>query len=144
MSSEKEFRKRVIKALKPLHAIAVENGCGLGCPDINYVNGWIECKSMDAWPARADTPLQIPHYSQDQRVFATIRTRAGGEVYFFLKVGNDFLLFDGLMAADLVGKPGGTQQMLWDNCLVGWEGHLEDSELLAVMRGDEVHLEHGK
>lgn len=146
MSSEKEMRKRVCRALKPLHPVCVENGIGLGTPDVNLSTGaWLELKSVEAWPEGEQIPLRIPHYSQDQRVWAILRSRAfQGEVYLLLKVGDDWLLFDGLMAADLVGKPGGTQQMLWDNCLVGWEGGLDDRELLAVLRGDPGILENGK
>lgn len=41
MSSEKDMRKRVVSALKTLHAVSVENGVGAGTPDVNYAGGWL-------------------------------------------------------------------------------------------------------
>ena len=135
MSAEKTMRRRVIRALKPLHAIAVENGCGMGTPDVNLSTGaWIELKSIDAWPARPETPLRIEHFSQEQRIWLLQRSKAGGEAWLLLKVADDWLLFDGEMAAALVGEDEGTQQMLKDNCNTLWEGGLDEKELLEILR----------
>jgi hypothetical protein len=101
--SEKLLRKMVVAALKPLHAISVENGCGIGCPDINLRCGWIELKEMDAWPKRETTVLGIPHFTQEQRVWLTRRCHAGGRAWVLLKVGHEFLLFDGPTACDKLG-----------------------------------------
>ena len=134
MSSEKDMRRRVIRALKSIHAISVENGTGIGTPDVNYVNGWLELKSIDSWPARPETPLRIEHFSQEQRIWLLQRCKAGGEAWLLLKVSDDWLLFDGEMAAALVGEDEGTQQMLKDNCNTLWEGGLDEQELLEILR----------
>lgn len=103
MRPEQSMRKQLVAALRPLHAVSIENGCGVGTPDVNCSLGWIECKQLDEWPARADTKVQVPCYTPQQRVWALMRTRAGGRVWMLLKVGPEWLLYHGEFAAQMFG-----------------------------------------
>ena len=102
-SSERDMRKTVVQLLKPLHAVSVENGCGIGTPDVNYRDGWIELKSVDM-PARHDTIVNVDHFTQHQRLWLRMRERSGGVALLLLKVDTTWLLYRGSVAADIVGK----------------------------------------
>jgi hypothetical protein len=133
MSLEKTMRKRVVAALKSLHAVSVENGCGLGTPDVNCVSGWLELKSIEGWPVRPDTPVKIEHLSQDQRVWLLMRRRAGGRAWLLLKVADDWLLFDG---ADVFDRRFGTEMNRAEvEALASkvWHDGLDDADLLEIM-----------
>ena len=75
-----------------------EDALQAGVPDLSYsgggVNGWVELKYAEAWPARARTPLRLPHYTAEQRHFLLTRGRAGGRCWLLLRVGREHLLFD--------------------------------------------------
>lgn len=98
------MRQRVIKALKPLDAISVENPCRPGTPDVNYTEGWIELKHKYEWPKRSDSVVRLDHFTPQQRVFLMRRWHVGGNAYLLLQVDHDWLLFTGEDAADHVGK----------------------------------------
>lgn len=104
--SEGSQRAKVVKALRSLHAVAIENTAGVGTPDINYVGGWIECKQLDNWPKRADSVVRLHHdLTVPQRIWLKRRRRAGGRAWVLLQVGRrDWLLFDGEVAADILGS----------------------------------------
>ena len=102
--SEQGMRQRVVKALKSLDAISVENSVYPGTPDVNYIGGWIELKWVRSWPKRESTPLRLPHFTPQQRVWLQRRERKGGHAFVFLQVANDYLLFDASTAADLLGE----------------------------------------
>ncbi len=131
MSAEKTMRKRVVRALRALDAVAVENGCGVGTPDVNFVGGWVELKSVAAWPARPATPLRVEHFTQEQRLWLARRTRAGGIALLLLKVGDDWLLFTGSVGAQVVGRA--TKADLFRVALRSWPGGLDDEDLLAML-----------
>lgn len=97
------MRQKVIEALKPLHAISIENRCGVGTPDVNFSGGWLELKNLSAWPAKPETVVAIPHFSPQQRVWQRRRHLAGGGSWVLLQVDVDFLLFTGLVAAKSLG-----------------------------------------
>lgn len=97
------MRKRVVKALKRLHAISVENPCLPGTPDVNYVEGWVELKCVEKWPKREDTILRLDHFTPQQKLFLRKRWAKGGNAFLLLQVEQDWLLFDGPTAAEVVG-----------------------------------------
>jgi hypothetical protein len=132
MSWEKSMRKRVVAALRELDAVSVENGCGVGTPDINFVGGWIETKSMAEWPARSETPLRIEHFTPQQRVWLARRSRAGGIALLLLKVGDDWLLFNGMVAAQLVGFA--PKAELFKVALRSWPGGIDEDDLRSFLR----------
>jgi hypothetical protein len=98
------MRSRVVKILEAQDAVAVENPVHPGTPDVNYIEGWIELKHVDQWPANELTPLLIPHFTPQQRVWMMRRSNRGGRVHMLLQVGKEWLLFEGKVAAQEVGK----------------------------------------
>lgn len=133
MSREKEMRKRVVRALRPLHAISVENGCGVGTPDVNYADGWIELKVLEDWPARDDTVVRVDLFTKEQRMWHRARAASGGTTWVLLKVDRDWLLFEGRVAAESLGflaRPG-----LISISRAAWFDHLDEMDLRHVVRG---------
>ena len=71
MGLESTMRARVVKALRSLHAVSVENGVGVGTPDVNCTTCWIELKAVTKAniPKREDTPVRLPHFTQQQKIW---------------------------------------------------------------------------
>lgn len=130
--SESNMRQSITKALKPLHAIAVENPVLPGTPDVNYVGGWIELKWARSWPVRPDSIVRIDHYTVQQRVFAYKRRKAGGQCWWLLQVKKEWLLLDGAVAALHVNRA--TRQELIDLAERYWPAGLLTEELLQFLR----------
>lgn len=100
----KVMRPAVVKALRSLDAMSVENGAHPGTPDVNHLYGWMELKYLKSWPVRPGTPVRVDHFVPGQRAWIGRRARAGGCVHVLLKVGAEWLLFDGEWAALFLGK----------------------------------------
>ncbi len=79
-----------------------------GTPDVNLCDGrWIELKTIAGWPARADSPVRIPHYTPQQRVWLYRRWKySPGSTLLLLEVRAErqWLLFDGDVAAKMVAR----------------------------------------
>lgn len=130
--SEKETRQTVVKALRRLDAHSVENRVGIGTPDLTYAFGWIELKCLDKWPVRPATPVALPHdFTKEQRIWARRRWAAGGEVYLLLQAEHEYLLFDGPMAADLIGKA--TKAELRASALLIWGRKAVEQDLAGFL-----------
>lgn len=134
-SSERDMRKRIVAALRPLDALSVENGVGVGTPDVNFADGWLELKSMGGWPRDPEKPLVIEHFTPVQRMWLARRVTAGGRAYLLLKVNHDWLLFRGGYATDLVHR-GVTRLEAGPLAIRAWWGRLDDAELLDFLRGE--------
>ena len=102
--SEQALAGRIVKILKPLDAVRVENPCHPGTPDVNYIGGWIELKKVDKWPVREDTPLRLPHFTPQQKIWLDRRIRKGGEAYVLLQVSREYMLLRGDVAAKILGE----------------------------------------
>jgi len=127
------MRQRVIKALRTLDAVSVENPAYPGTPDINYVEGWIECKWLRKWPKRPSTIVKLDHdLMKHQQVWLQRRKNAGGQAWVLLQCGRDWLLFDGAVAGNLIGHC--TREELIENASVHWANGLVDSELIEYLR----------
>lgn len=105
--------------LARLDPVRVENPvCCPGTPDVNYVGGWIELKYADRWPPRGG-PLRIDHFTSQQRTWLRRRRAAGGRAFVLLKVGTrEWLLFDGVRAADVLGEV--PREQLYKECVARW------------------------
>ena len=115
------MRQKLVAILRPLHAVAVENGGACpGTPDIWYRDGGIECKATEQWPARVNTPVVLDHpVTKQQKIWITLRRRSGGLCFIMLNIARTWLLFEGLRGVELLGKA--TQQELRDGALEVWE-----------------------
>jgi len=101
---ESDMRQIVVRALKPLDAMSVENPARPGTPDVNYIEGWVELKILEEWPKKPGTPVRVPCFTQQQRVWLKRRLSLGGKAFFLIRVADDLLLFYGDTACDRVGS----------------------------------------
>jgi hypothetical protein len=130
--AESATNRRLLKALKGLHPIRVENMCSAGTPDVNFAGGWIECKCVLKYPVRPETPIRIPHWSPEQKLWHRMRAAAGERTWVFVQVERDYYLFDGVRAAALLGDI--SEQGLVGHCLACWRGSLNDEQLRTILR----------
>jgi hypothetical protein len=72
----------------------VENGLGCGTPDVNYCEGWLELKRIEAWPARGGV-VNLDRLEPGQVAWLLRRWLANGAAFLMLRVGRELLLFDG-------------------------------------------------
>lgn len=130
---ESDMRAQVVRLLAGANAVAVENGVGVGTPDVNYVEGWLELKSVDL-PKNPDSPIRVPHFSAEQRLWLRRRTEAGGRAHVLLKAGNWWILLSAMTAAESLG----TVPLGWliDHCVDGWAGRPSGDALLEALRRD--------
>ncbi len=127
------MRGRVVRALRELDAVAVENRVYPGTPDVNYVEGWVELKWLPRWPKGSEeAPVRVKHFTPQQRVWLKRRWRKGGNAYLLLQAGRDWLLFDGLTAALHLGKV--SQPRLRELALAVWP-KLDEQELKKWLTG---------
>lgn len=129
--SESMMRTNVVKALAPLNAMAVENPCLPGTPDVNYVEGWIELKWLRSWPKQAKTIVRLPHYTQQQRVWAFRRRRMGGQAWFLLQCRREWILLDAATAALIVNHA--TKQELIENAVAYFSTGLPAQDLVNLL-----------
>ena len=124
------MRHRVIRALKPLDAISVENSVHPGTPDVNCVGAWIELKRLKGWTKTRHLPA-MPHYRQEQRIWLRRRWRAGGVALFLLQIGTEWLLFDGEIASCL--QRGQMQRLVRNAAIHCWPDGIVDEELVECI-----------
>lgn len=104
MSLEYTMRQRVVRALKPLHAVSVENPTHAGTPDVNCSTCWIELKALPAAPVKDTTPVRVPHFTQQQKIWLLKRCLSGGRADLLIMIGREWILLDGLTAARYLGE----------------------------------------
>ena len=132
MPAESRMRQTVVKMLRHCHALSIVNGVGSGTPDVNLSYGWIELKTLPYWPKKAETVVQVPHFTQEQRLWLKRRCAAPlGEAYLLLKVEQDWVMFSGDTAAEFVGKVNKLQLnqrcMFWATTLPDLEKKLHET-----------------
>ncbi len=133
--SESTQRHLVLKLLKPVHGIPVENTVGVnGCPDVNYTGGWIELKWLRAWPKRPLTKISISHFTTQQRRWLRNRCNAGGKAYLLLQVQKEWLLFTGIDAGDCIGNL--TRAELYDSACARWTNGLKRESFIECLDRD--------
>ena len=111
--AETDMRHDVVKELNSYgwDAFSVENKCGLGTPDVNYLHGWLELKWLRAYPKRESTIVTFDHWSQDQANFLMRRHAAGGNAHLLIKCRREWLLYEAQPAADYINAT--TREQLW-------------------------------
>lgn len=127
---EQKWRKNLVKDLRAVHAIPVENPVKPGTPDVNFSDGWLELKVIEHWPAREDTVVHFDKLTQQQRIFARMRWQAGGSTWIFAKIGTDFLLFRGC-DANLLGTL--TKEGLMGVTVRCWQKRVNVKELISII-----------
>ena len=136
MAIEKQMRERVIPFLKPIHGKSVENVVGPGTPDIESICGHIECKKIDGWPVRDETPVRVPHFTPQQRSWLATRCHLGGLAYMLIQIGSTYWLYWGLWAAKHVDRE--PRAVMKENAL--WSGSLPDL-LPELQRRYRAHIQ---
>ena len=141
--SEKTMRKSLVKKLRILDAHAIENPMRAGVPDINYADGWIECKWLRAWPKRRGTVVKLDHpLLKSQKVWIRRRIRHGGKVWVMLQCGREWFLFKGSTALDSLGNS--TRLELHSHAFYVWKIGLDADKLITILetnRPDRVWTE---
>ncbi len=131
--AERDMRGRVVRELRDLDAIAVENPARPGTPDVNFIPGWLELKWLRDWPKGADrNPVLVPHFTQQQRIWLKRRVRKGGCAYLLLQVKREWLLLRGDVAAEMLGYA--NRKELIVAATAYWDTGLRDGELLKCLR----------
>lgn len=92
--SESDMRSKVIRLLKPLDAVAVENRVGPGTPDVNFIGGWVELKWWRSMPAKPDTPATLDHYTKIQKLWLKRRQLKGEKTWVLAQCKREWWLFD--------------------------------------------------
>lgn len=123
---EQQQRQLVVKALTKAgqDATSVENPAYPGTPDIQFIDGWIECKYLEDWPKREATTVRIEHFTPQQRCWLMRRAfslsklsdKMHGRAWLVLYVARtrDWLVFDGETAARYVAKDGVNKAKLFE------------------------------
>lgn len=122
--------KSIRGAIKSLDPVRVENPIHPGTPDVNYIGGWLELKSLPRLP-EADAIFKIKHFTPQQRSWALRRHEAGGRVFMLVRAGNHWILLRGNVAALLIGHAP-TSQVL-SNAVRVWTSR-PTKELARLLR----------
>ena len=126
---EQQQRQILIKALNRAgqDATSVENPAYPGTPDVQFIDGWIECKYLEDWPKREKTTVRIDHYTSQQRVWLLRRSiacskrqteRGLGWLLLYVAKTREHLLFEGEDAARYVAKDGMNRAGLYELALI--------------------------
>jgi hypothetical protein len=132
---ESNVRHHLITNIKEFgHVEAIENGAGVGNPDVNYCiegyEGWIEIKYREKWPIRSSTPGIGKCLKPSQPIWFKKRLDAGAKrIFLYLRIENEFMLLAGERYVDFETL---TRQELYDASL--WFGETRDCDWQALVR----------
>jgi len=129
--SESRMRQVVVRELRQLGALPVENPVYPGTPDVNYIGGWIELKWINKWPVHEASRVPVPHFTPQQKVWLTKRQRLGGRTFLLLQCKNEWLLFDGITATKVIHVA--TRQELINDTLLYMPKGLVTEELITCL-----------
>lgn len=130
--NEYGMRQIVVQALSGLDIMSVENPVRPGTPDVNFIEGWMELKILPKWPARASTKIKVPCFTPQQRVWLDRRFSRGGAAYFLILIAKDWLLFDGDVAAKLIGKLNKNEMI--EHARLYSPGKLNEAQLYRILK----------
>lgn len=139
--SERALSKTLMRHLKSVgHATRVENLATIGMPDVSYCingcEGHIENKWLLSWHKRdRERIVGVRHFTAQQRKWALDRAKAGGRTFVLLQVQlpfNDYLLFDGVWAAEHLGMVSEPQLMAHAMC--HGRGHFPWPGILSALQ----------
>jgi len=116
----------------------IENLFDAGIPDIYFTTtdkgtmGWIELKYAHDWPKRKTTPMKFEHFTPEQKNWIREHGSVGGNIFVFIQVKRDYLLFDWTAHSFLGTVP---KSELFDRCLYYWKNQIKKEELLRILNG---------
>lgn len=136
--SERALRREIVKLLRPVGAMPVENPACPGTPDVAYVGGWIELKKARRWPQR-EGPLKLDHFTQQQFLWLERHILCGGRAHVLLQVGREHLLFWGTDIGTHKQGLGSTwtQQDCLEHCTALWPKRPSARALRLALEGYE-------
>ncbi len=77
----------------------IENAFYKGVPDVNFlvggIEGWLELKFLHNFPKKESTPVKIPHFTQEQKLWHKERFENHGLTAMLLQVDDHYFLFVG-------------------------------------------------
>lgn len=135
--AESQTWRTLKKAIKELDPYRVENLLDRGCPDVNFVDGWIELKHVPKWPVRGGV-VRIEHYTNEQRIWLMRRWRAGGKAFLLIQAEREWLLYTAPQAQK-VGEL--TVQEMRDWASVHWPRGLCSSDLVEILMLKREYLD---
>lgn len=149
MGSETALRGAVRAHLGPYgRVVRIESPIEPGTPDIAWclrlgalgATGWMELKHLQSWPVRPDTAVTLPHPDRirEQARWASAWEQASpaGRSPLLLQVANDYLLFPGIMIADLFLDRPRNRADLCIAAMATGTGHFPTAAIIkALVRG---------
>lgn len=121
---ESRFRKIVLELLRPLAAMAVENGALDGTPDVCCTAGWIELKC-------ASRPVDID-LRKSQRIWLRKWRVHGGKAWTLTYMEGTWMLHDGHWSADNLGADV-SRQFLIDVATRWWSTTPSREQLIGAL-----------
>jgi len=141
MNNETTFKNYVKRGMRGrwIQRSIETGGTGAGVPDSYFsmpgVSAWIEFKHHNSWPSRKNTIVKIKNHKKFifQRNFIWQHGQNNGRMFFFIKIGEDYLLFDykGTMKLSTLTKSG-----MYRYCIGYWKSRIDFSELAILLSKD--------
>jgi hypothetical protein len=130
--AEKHLRKKVLEALRHMHAVSIENMTSSGVPDVNYNRGWIELKYLPRWKKGWEVKkIPLHHFTPIQRLWIRKREMAGGLTWVLIQIGTTYFLLRGMTAVNYLGDC--TGEDLRRVSYRVWEEKLDGEELFEAL-----------
>lgn len=117
----------------------IENSCDSGTPDVylRSLHGaaWVELKHLKEFPVRPTTPIRIPHFTDQQRLWLREEGLLGGNAWLFVQVAKSYFLFDWQAAQHIVDW---TRIQWLAHATRWWEGKCDWQELVELTTKGEL------
>lgn len=132
--SESGMWGRVRRALKGFDPVRVENRLEKGTPDVNIAKGeWIELKWKRKKPKNSEAIFKLDHeYTTEQRIWAIRRIHAGGKVFVLVKIGSEWMILWGTVAAQYLERVS-FNDIKSKAIKVWYKNKLNDAELREIL-----------
>ena len=134
--SEQTMARQICYALRALDPVRIEGANRPGIADVECRAGWVELKWRRRWP-RGQVPVQLHHFTQQQRAWLRSRWCArGGGAFVLLQVNKEWLLFSAPAAAAELGYA--PRERLYSIALGCWSP-LNSKELIQCLLSNRAN-----
>ena len=112
----------------------IENAFYKGVPDVNFliggIEGWLELKFLHEFPKKENTPVKIPHFTQEQKLWHKERWENHGLTAMLLQVNDYYFLFvsDKIALVGHLSKRG-----LINNATKCWRNRINFEEFINIL-----------